>query len=107
VAATIAREQLRAKIDSGADFVLIDVLSPESYARRHLPGAVNIPLSALDAGTTRLLDKQRETVVYCASFEGQASVVAAQRLEELGFKRVLEFAGGVADWEDAGYPFEP
>jgi rhodanese-related sulfurtransferase len=107
MAATIAREELKAKTDGGGDFVVIDVLSPESYARRHLPGAVNIPLSGLDAARTKSLDKERETIVYCASFECQASVVAAQRLEGLGFKRVLEFAGGIADWEDAGYPFEP
>lgn len=104
---TITREELKARLDRGDDLVLIDVLSRDSYARRHVPGAINIPLSTLDAATTRPLSKDKEVIVYCASFECQASAVAAQRLEEWGFKRVLEFAGGLADWEDAGYPFEP
>ena len=31
---------------NGEDFVLVDALAPMSYARSHLPGAINLPLSS-------------------------------------------------------------
>ncbi len=44
---------------------LVEVLPPEEYADEHLPGAVNIPLKALDRETTRRLDRERPVIVYC------------------------------------------
>ena len=55
--------ELRALLESGAQ--LVDVLTPQEYVEQHLPGAVNIPLTTLDAATTATLDQQRPVVVYC------------------------------------------
>ena len=44
---------------------LVEVLPEHEYAEEHLPGAINIPLKALDAGSTAQLDKTRAVVVYC------------------------------------------
>jgi len=106
MAATITREELKQKIDAMEDFVLIDVLLPESYQREHLPDAVNIPLYKIDEETTTHLPRDKEIVVYCGSFECTASPAAARRLEELGFTNVIDYEGGLADWREAGYPVE-
>ena len=63
---TISREDLKAKIDRGDDFVLLEVLSEESYKRGHLPGAIQFPGRA--AIPTLLPDKTTEVIAYCSSF---------------------------------------
>ena len=63
---TIGRADLKAKIDRGDDFVLLEVLSEQSYARGHLPGAVRFP------GKTEipdlLPDKSTQVIAYCSNF---------------------------------------
>ncbi len=44
---------------------LVEVLPPDEYEDEHLPGAINIPLKALDRETTRQLDRARPVIVYC------------------------------------------
>jgi rhodanese-related sulfurtransferase len=44
---------------------LVEVLPPDEYEDEHLPGAINIPLKALDRETTRQLDRKRPVMVYC------------------------------------------
>ena len=107
--ATITREELKKKMDEGSEFVLIDVLGEMSYAQRHLPGAINIPGGHENfvAEVEKLVaDKSKEVIVYCSSFSCQASPTAAGKLVDAGFTNVVDFEGGLADWEEAGYPFE-
>jgi rhodanese-related sulfurtransferase len=44
---------------------LVEVLPPAEYEDEHLPGAINIPLKALDAETAGRLDRERPVIVYC------------------------------------------
>lgn len=62
---TITREELRAKIERGGGFVLVDTLGAEYYEQSHLPGAINLPLEEIDRATEVLPDKSAEVVVYC------------------------------------------
>ena len=55
--------QLQQLLAAGAQ--LVEVLPEAEYAEQHLPGAVNIPLKTLDAGSTAPLDPARPTAVYC------------------------------------------
>ena len=55
--------RLRELLDSRAQ--LVEVLPAEEYREEHLPGAVNVPLKALDGETTAQLDKTKAVVVYC------------------------------------------
>ncbi len=103
---TITREELKAKLDAGEDFTLIDVLGPESYRLHHLPRAINVPVMEIDATRVAGLPKDKKTIVYCASFQCTASPMAAQKLEELGFTNVIDFEGGIEDWMEADYPVE-
>jgi phage shock protein E len=47
---------------------LLDVLDRDEYEHDHLPGAINIPLKELDAGSVAQLDPQRPVLVYCNDF---------------------------------------
>ena len=59
----ILYRRLRELLDAGAQ--LVEVLPEAEYAEEHLPGAVSIPLKALDADSTAQLDKTKAVVVYC------------------------------------------
>jgi rhodanese-related sulfurtransferase len=65
---TIAREALKQKIDRREPFMLVETLSPASYSKGHLPGAVNLPPDRLAELAPQVLpDKAADIVVYCAS----------------------------------------
>lgn len=64
--ATISRDELKAKLDRGDDFYLVEALPEETYRRSHLPGAINIPTDRVEELAPRLLpDKRADIVVYC------------------------------------------
>jgi len=103
----ISLADLDSKIRSGTDFVLLEALPPRYYDQKHLPGAKNMPHDAVDRLATELIgDREREVVVYCASPTCQNSLVAARRLETLGYRNVHVFGGGKSAWEEAGLPFD-
>jgi rhodanese-related sulfurtransferase len=103
----IGREELRQRIERGAEFVLVDALSPMSYAMSHLPGAINItPDWVDDRARRRIPDPDTEVVVYCADVACDSSVAVANRLIELGYRNVRHYAEGKRDWVNAGLPLE-
>jgi rhodanese-related sulfurtransferase len=63
---TIDREELKEKIERGDDFVLLEVLSEQSYARGHLPGAIRFP--GRSEVPNLLPDKATTVVAYCSNF---------------------------------------
>ena len=64
---TIGREDLKSKIEGGGgEFVLLEVLSEQSYARGHLPGAIRF--QGRDMIPDLLPDKSTEVVAYCSNF---------------------------------------
>lgn len=63
---TIGREDLKVKIDRGDAFVLLEVLSEQSYNREHLPGAIRFQGRATIPDL--LPDKITEVVAYCSNF---------------------------------------
>ena len=104
---TINTEELKKKIDTNEDFILVDVLGKESYEGKHLPKAVNIPVDEIEGKvSSELPDKNKEVIVYCASTDCHASPNAAKKLEELGYTNVVDFEAGLAGWQEACYGFE-
>ncbi|MGH3148216.1 MAG: rhodanese-like domain-containing protein [Rubrobacter sp.] len=63
---TIDREELKARMDGGGEFLLLEVLSEESYGREHLPGAVRF--QDMDQTIGLLPDRSTEVVAYCSNF---------------------------------------
>ena len=102
----ITREQLKAKMDRGDDFVLVEALSPKHYASSHLPGAINLPYEFVDEAEKVLPDKKAQIVVYCMNPDCLASWEEARELEEMGYESVLHYAAGKQDWIRAGLPVD-
>ena len=83
------------------DFVLINVLSEDAFNEKHIRTSINIPLE--EDGFTGLVEKvagnkERKIVVYCASFDCDASKNAAEKLDKAGFSQVYDYEGGTKDW---------
>jgi rhodanese-related sulfurtransferase len=105
---TIEMDELRRKLDSDEDVILVDALAPMVYAHSHLPGAINIPPSSIDpeAIGRRIPDRDAEIVVYCSSPECDDSIQTAERLQALGYANVRRYAGGKDEWRESGQPLE-
>jgi rhodanese-related sulfurtransferase len=58
--------ELQRLIGAGAQSV--EALPEREYRETHLPGAISIPIKALDANTTAGLDRARAVVVYCHDY---------------------------------------
>ena len=103
----IDRESLRQKLERGDELVLVDALAPMSYARSHLPGAINLPPESVDGRAQRRIpDFDTEVIVYCSDAGCDSSVVVANRLLELGYRNVVHYTEGKNDWVAAGLPLE-
>jgi rhodanese-related sulfurtransferase len=103
----ISRDELKAKIDRGDPFDLVETLSAEHFEHAHLPGAVNIPLDKVaELAPVRLPDKQREVVLYCANVKCHAAENAGHQLAALGYANVRYFPGGKHEWITTGLPIE-
>lgn len=82
------------------DVTLIDVREHSEVGHGALPGAHHIPMGAIveNVGShPALKDRDREIVVYCA--HGIRSAAVVRYLREQGFRRALNLAGGLAEWE--------
>jgi rhodanese-related sulfurtransferase len=101
---TITKEELSAKIASGASVQIVNVLSPDYYKLGVIKGSKKIPLNELDQRLGEL-DKDKEVVTYCASYKCSASREAAKKLAKLGFN-VRAYEGGAKEWKEAGLPIE-
>ena len=96
--------ELKARLDAGDEFVLLDVREPEELAICQLPGVTAVPLGELSTRHVEL-DPDRPTVVIC--HHGIRSAHAAVALAELGFDELYNLSGGVDRWSrdvDPSFP---
>ncbi|UYG06341.1 rhodanese-like domain-containing protein [Halomonas sp. M4R1S46] len=104
---TIDTATLRDWQSRGQDFILVDTLPAEAFAKGHLPGAINIVSDdILDAAPRRLPGRQATIVVYCASEDCKRAGRAAERLSRLGYTEVYHYVGGKRAWKAEGLSLE-
>jgi rhodanese-related sulfurtransferase len=99
---TLSKHELNdMNLENKDDFVLINVLPEDAFREKHIRTSINIPIEGDDfTDTVRKVagGKDRKIVVYCASFDCDASEKAAKRLEQAGFGQVYDYEGGTRDW---------
>jgi adenylyltransferase/sulfurtransferase len=78
------------------EIALIDVRDPGEFAAGHVEGATLIPLTELPRRTGEV-PRDRDVVLYCRS--GSRSARAQQLLQDAGFTRVRNLAGGLEAWQ--------
>jgi rhodanese-related sulfurtransferase len=97
----ITREQLKSKLDAGEKLKLVNCLDEWAFRAKRIPGSI-----LFGKQTLTVLDPGEEVIVYCSNPGCTASVLVYQQLVEHGFQNVWHYPGGIADWEDGGYPME-
>jgi sulfur-carrier protein adenylyltransferase/sulfurtransferase len=97
-------KKLKAKLDRGDRFVLVDVREPHEFQIGRIPKSTLIPLGELPKRLNEL-DKDAEIVVHCKS--GGRSAKAVALLRENGFKNVSNMTGGILAWSDQVDPSVP
>lgn len=98
----ISAEQLAGLLQAGKALV-VDVREADEFARGHIPGATNLPLSTFDAA--QLPDPgERVLVLNCAG--GKRSALALDKCAQA--KRAVDthLAGGFGAWQQAGLAVE-
>lgn len=95
----------KAKIDSSASIIVLDVREPDEFKKGHIPKAVNIPRGLLEFKIAQTIpDKNAQIFAYCKT--GGRSCLACSTLLAMGYKNAVSIAGGWDAWLKAGYPVE-
>ncbi|MFD1706717.1 sulfurtransferase TusA family protein [Siminovitchia sediminis] len=92
----VRNEELKRKIESNENIVVVDVREAAEFTFNHIPGAISIPLSELDDGVNEFR-KDQEIFVVCRT--GNRSSLAAQKLKEKGFDKVFNVIPGMSEWD--------
>jgi adenylyltransferase/sulfurtransferase len=96
-------EELKRRLDAGDDLFVLDVREPHEYQICNINGHL-IPLGDLPKRVNEL-DSSREIVAHCRS--GVRSAKAVAFLQQAGFKKVHNLAGGILAWADRVDPRMP
>ncbi len=97
---------VKAKLDRGEKFLLVDVREDSEWARDHLPGAVHMGKGVIERDVERVVpNTATEMVLYCGG--GYRSAMAADNLQKMGYTNVYSMDGGIRGWREQGLPLEP
>ncbi len=95
---TILATELKAKMDAGEDFLLVDVREPAEFEIVQIPGAVLIPKGDILNGSALAdLPQDKQIVLHCKSGVRSAEALAA--LKSAGLTNSVHVQGGVLAWQ--------
>jgi rhodanese-related sulfurtransferase len=96
---------VKARLDRGEAFHLIDVREESEFAAGHIPGATPLGKGILERDVEEAIpDVAAPIVLYCGG--GYRSALAAWNLGRMGYTNVLSMDGGFRGWKEAGLPVE-
>jgi len=99
----ITIDAVKAKLDHGEPFLLIDVREESEYTRDHIPGAIHLGKGIIERDIeTRVPQPDTSLILYCGG--GFRSALAADTLQKMGYRNVLSMDGGYRDWRQQGLP---
>lgn len=103
---TITLAELQTAI-AARELTVVETLGPMYYEAGHLPGAINVPHTAVRELAPELLPKRDAPIVtYCSNEACANSTSAQNELIALGYTNVRKFPGGKQEWESADLPLE-
>jgi len=99
----ISAEDAKARMESGADVVFINVLGADTFKDCSIKGSVNAKVGDDLAAYVAGWDKNREIILYCANYACMASRMAYTQLHKLGFTNLVAYEGGMKEWREKGF----
>ncbi len=97
----LSPEQVKHLLDIQPETVLLDVREKWELEICRIQSSVHIPMQDIPASLAEL-DSERETVVIC--HHGARSMQVAGFLEQSGFSKVINLAGGLDLWAETVEP---
>lgn len=101
----ISIDELKALMEKNAVLVL-DVRTPEDYAKGHIPGAVNVDFTQVFQQAEKFKGETRTIVAYCACAREMTSARAAVDLAAKGITGAKALVGGWDEWVQRGERIE-
>jgi rhodanese-related sulfurtransferase len=96
-------DQVKAKLDRGERFHLVDVREDNEWEKDRVAGAVHLGKGVIERDVEEQIpDHGAEIVLYCGG--GFRSALAADNLQKMGYMNVYSMDGGIRDWRAKGYP---
>ena len=96
---------VKAMLDSGRPFHLIDVRETSEWVNGHLPTARHLCKGIIERDIEKAIpDLNAEIVLYCGG--GFRSALSADNLQKMGYTNVASMDGGWRGWTEAGLPIE-
>ena len=96
-------DAVKARIDRGDKFLLVDVREESEFAKDHLPGATHMGKVIIERDIeVRVPELNTEMILYCGG--GFRSALAADNLQKMGYTNVISMDGGIRDWREKGFP---
>lgn len=99
----VTLDNVKARLDRGEQFLLVDVREESEYAKDHLPGAIHLGKGIIERDIEeRVPALDAPLVLYCGG--GYRSALAADNLQRMGYTNVLSMDGGIRGWREKGFP---
>jgi rhodanese-related sulfurtransferase len=91
------------KEGEGRDLVVLDVREANDHAHSRIEGSINIPRGVLELEIEDTVpDREKTIVTYCGG--GGRSALAADVLQQMGYRNVYSLRGGYRQWKEKPYP---
>lgn len=98
-------DELKEKLDSEDNFVLLDVREQDEWDDSRIAGANYLGKGIIERDIENEHPNiDEEIILYCG--RGFRSALAADNLQKMGYNNVKILAGGFGSWTEAGYPIE-
>ena len=96
-------DAVKARLDAGEKFVLVDVREDREFAADHLPGSVHLGRGIIERDIEgKYPDLHTELVLYCGG--GFRSALSCDAAQKIGYHNVHSLAGGFKAMLKAGWP---
>ena len=99
----VSVDEVKARLDRGPKFLLIDVREESEFAKDHLPGAIHLGKGVIERDIEeRVPELDAPLILYCGG--GYRSALAADNLQKMGYTDVLSMDGGIREWREKHFP---
>ena len=97
--------ETRERLAANRSGLLIDVREDHEWNAAHAAGAIHLGKGIIERDIEKTIpDHAAEIILYCGG--GYRSALAADALQQMGYKNVISMDGGWKRWRELGYPTE-
>ncbi len=94
---------VKKKMDAGEKFHLVDTREDMEWQAGRIEGAIHLGKGVIERDIEgKIPNKDDQIILYCGG--GFRSALAADALQQMGYKNVISMDGGFRAWREAAYP---